>query len=84
MKSHAYLRSQMTLHGITQGDIAARWGRKRPYVSRKFNGHSEFDIQEAYDLCELLEIPIEKIKDFFPQKSVKEWRKKHVPISQSH
>lgn len=69
------LRSAMTFNGVESADIAKRWRRSSGYISDRLTEKKEFSIQEAYDLCDFLGIPLEKLREYFPQKDRKEWLK---------
>ena len=70
-----HLRSAMMMSGVESADIAERWGRSSGYISDRLTEKKEFTIQEAYDLCDFLGIPAEKLREYFPQKDRKEWIK---------
>lgn len=74
MREMKKLRAAMVMHDITQEDLARRWGTSRTYVSRRMLGKYSFTVWEVYDLCGLLEISLDKLPEYFPQKPVKEWK----------
>lgn len=68
------LRAAMMLHGVKQEDLARRWNKSRSYISDRLTEKQVFNICEAYDLCRLLEIPLDRLPEYFPEKPVREWR----------
>ena len=60
------LRGRMLDKGYEQEDIADELHRGITYVNVRFNGKKPWPMDEAYDICNLLEIPHDQIHLFFP------------------
>lgn len=51
--------------GMTQFDLAQEIGISAATLNKKLRGHSEFTQGEIRGICKALEIPTEKIADYF-------------------
>jgi hypothetical protein len=66
-KPYKKLRMQMYGEGVDQNAIADCVGRSRNYVSMRMRGECPWDMGDVYRICDLLEIPLEEIPQFFPR-----------------
>jgi len=63
--SYGRLRERILLRYSTLGDFAVALGISRASLSLKLNNGSEFTASEIRKACELLDIPVAEIGDYF-------------------
>lgn len=51
-----WVQTQRTLRGWTQEELAARWGRKAPALSRYESGKRQLKVEALLELCEIFGI----------------------------
>lgn len=59
------LREEMRKSGYTQEMLANELNISASTLNQKINNKSSFRISEALKICELLDIDLKKIKEFF-------------------
>ena len=52
--------------GIRIQDLCRMLGRSTVYVADRMKVRRPWELDEVYAMCELLEIPLDKIPEFFP------------------
>ena len=63
------LKSAIAKKGYTQSEVAQKIGISTQSLNYKLLNKTEFKVDEAYRLCDVLEIPKESMSDiFFAQK----------------
>ncbi len=60
------LKGAMWQNDINQAILAEKLGRCETYVSVRMNGKTEWDLADMYTICDLLDIPYEKLSEYFP------------------
>ena len=69
MKPYPKLRGAMQERDIRNMDLAALLGRSRSYVSQRMTAKEYFwDIHEIYAILAYLEIPLDRVFEYFPPK----------------
>lgn len=66
MRPYAKLRGKMAEMDINCSALANYLGRSANYISWRFNNKFPWNIDEAYKILDLLEIPKEQIVEYFP------------------
>lgn len=61
------LKMEMTNCMYEQQDIANMLERSKAYVSRRMNGEETFEIEEAYKILEMLQLPENLFTEIFPR-----------------
>lgn len=67
MKKFKKLRSRIFDFEFLQEDLAKRLGKSTTYLKNRLNGSQPFTLQDAYLLCDLLEIEMSEIPKYFPR-----------------
>ena len=70
-KPYKELRKLMYGESINQEQLAEHLGRCTTYVSMRMRGVAPWDMLDVYRICELLEIPTDKIAVYFPREDIK-------------
>jgi cyanate lyase len=65
-KPYKLLKGEIFANDMTQNDIAATIGRSQNYVTQRMTGKKPWTMQDAYAICDALEIPHEKMHRYFP------------------
>ena len=60
------LYGALAAHGIRQQDLCYMLDRSQVYVSDRMKVRKPWELDEVYAMCKLLEIPMDKISEFFP------------------
>lgn len=63
---YKYLAGRLRQLGITQGDLAKRWGVTQATISHRFCGRIPWSIDEMYDLLNLCRAKPEELHVYFP------------------
>ena len=66
MKPYAKLRGKMAEMDVKAADLANNLGKSRQYISQHLLGKYSWNIDEAYKILDLLEVPKEQIVEYFP------------------
>lgn len=66
-KHYLELRQAMERAGYDQPALAKRIGRSPSYVSCRFRGLREWELEDAYRTMDLLGLPYEQIPHLFPR-----------------
>lgn len=66
MKPYAKLRGKMAEMDVKAVDLANYLGKSRQYISQHLLGKYSWEIDIAYKILDLLEIPKEQIVEYFP------------------
>ena len=56
------LKSEIVKNGLTQGDIAKALGMSKNTFTSRMQGKSDFGLEEANKICEILHIDDGKLK----------------------
>jgi hypothetical protein len=59
------LYGALAAHGIRQQDLCRMLDRSQVYVSDRMKVRKPWELDEVYALCKLLEIPLDKIPEYF-------------------
>ena len=65
-KPFAKLRAELTLRSWRMEDLGDAIGIPGKSVSLRLRAVVPWSLPEAFKVCEVLEIPIEKLPEFFP------------------
>ena len=65
MTCAAKINSRIREKGMKQRDIAASLGIKQSTLSLKINNKRPFDLDEAFQMAQLLEIPSDEFSSYF-------------------
>ena len=65
MFDYSKLKGRMKEKGFTQEDVAKHINRDKSTLNLKLNNQSLFVQDEIFDIVNLLDIPAEKIKEYF-------------------
>lgn len=65
------LKGKIREENNTQEKIAQKMGISIPTMVNKLNNRSEFTQSEIVDICEILDIPNENVKEYFFKEKVK-------------
>lgn len=68
MKKFKELRKHMLEAEINQLDLAAKLHKSAVSLSNRLNGKVPFSIDDAYDIMKILEIPVEQMPLYFPDR----------------
>ena len=63
--NHSKLLGRIRECGFTQEDLAKAIGMSRATLSAKLNNQSYFSSKAMYLICEVLNIPLEEIGEYF-------------------
>lgn len=66
-KPYFKLRQQLFALGMTQEELCREIGKGQQYMSYRLNGKKSFTVDEAYMILDLLEIPQDRLTEFFPK-----------------
>lgn len=66
MKPYAKLRGKMAEMDINSTALANYLGRSPTYISAHLTHKHSWDIDEAYKILDLLEVPKDQIVEYFP------------------
>lgn len=68
MKKTRYheLRAKLYAYRFLYRDIAERIGKSVSYVSLRFEGKSDWTVDDAYLILEMIDEPAEKLSFYFP------------------
>lgn len=61
------LKTVMYANDIDQKMLSGVIGKSQTYVTRRITGRAPFDMDEVYTICDYLQIPYEKIPEYFPK-----------------
>jgi len=67
MNTYFALRQRMYGARIRQKDIAEHLHKSVTYVGHRFLMKQPWDMEDVYSICELLEIDVSKIPEYFPR-----------------
>ena len=62
------LRQKIYLEDFDQRMLAKEIGKGEWYISQRMNGKGDWHLQDVYQICRLLHIPMEEIPKYFPVK----------------
>lgn len=51
---------------MRQEDLARAINKPLPYISRRMTGKYEWHLNIVYDVCNVLDIPLSEIPEYFP------------------
>lgn len=60
------LHGALVAHGYRQQDLCRILTRSQTYISDRMTVRKSWELDEVYAMCKLLEIPMEKISEYFP------------------
>ena len=60
------LYAALKANGIRQQDLCRMLERSTVYVADRMKVRKPWELDEVYAMCELLEIPLDRIPEFFP------------------
>ena len=60
------LHGALVTHGYRQQDLCRILDRSQTYVSDRMTVRKPWELDEVYAMCDLLEIPLDRIPEFFP------------------
>lgn len=63
---YRYLSGRLKQLGITQGDLAHRWGLSQASISARFTGRVDWSLGEMYDLLFICQAQPEELHIYFP------------------
>lgn len=61
------LRDAIHAADLTQADLAKRLGKCQAYISHRMLGRTEFEVNLAYQILEILDIPDKMLPIYFPK-----------------
>lgn len=61
------LKAELFANDITQQMLCKELNRSQTYMSQRMTGKRPFDMEDVYQICDLLEIPYGKIYEYFPR-----------------
>ena len=64
------LRERLRAAYITTSDVAKALGKSKSYVDVRFSGRQEWELEDAYTILCMLDIPPETLPVFFPRGGV--------------
>lgn len=64
------LRSRLRAMYITSSDVAEAIGRSRCYVDTRFSGAKEWELEDAYRILKLIDVPAVELPIYFPRGGV--------------
>lgn len=69
-KLYMSLREKLRAAYITTADIAKKLGKSKSYVDVRFSGRQEWELEDAYTILSMLDIPCEALPIYFPRKGI--------------
>lgn len=70
MKKFKKLQTLMFGECFTQKDLARSINKSPSYISSRMVGRQQWELEDIYKTCDLLEIPYEEICLYFPRNGV--------------
>ena len=70
VKRFLKLRGRLEEWGVDQRWVGHKLGKSTSYVCQRMVGKKSWTMEEAYKLCDILQIPPENILDYFPRDGV--------------
>lgn len=70
MKKYKKLRIELAESEYTRQDLAKLFGHSIGYIQERYSGRYSFSLRDVYILCSELEIPFEKIPEYWPVEEV--------------
>lgn len=61
------LKTAMYANDIDQKTLSKAMGKSTGYLSSRITGKKSFSLSDVYAICDYLNLPYEKIPDFFPK-----------------
>ena len=68
--THFELRNRMYAMRATSNYLCEKLGRSVCYFSARLNGKKPWDLEDVYNLCDILRIPYDEIPKFFPRDGI--------------
>ena len=75
MKKFKKLKIELSAEEYTQLDVAKLLNRSECYAKERFRGERSFTLKDVYILCSELEIPFDKITEYWPIEEVMQCQK---------
>lgn len=64
------LKGLLYQNDYTHEDMAKALGKSATYFNARLAGKQSFSIQDVYRICELFQIPLTQIPDYFPKEDM--------------
>lgn len=61
------LKVAMSANDLTQSEVCKKWEKGTAWMTPRLHGHMSFEIDQIYDLCDMLHIPYILIPVYFPK-----------------
>lgn len=60
------LRGKLYVMEMGHGELGEALNRSSGYISLRMTGKMAWDMDDVYKICDLLQIPLNEIADYFP------------------
>lgn len=61
------LKRELFERDITQQVLAAHLRKSQAYISSRITGKKPWDMNDMYDICDLLSVPYNELHELFPK-----------------
>lgn len=64
------LRMAIWENDMTIGELAERLDKSQTYITNRMTARFSFTMDDVYEICSILDIPLEKIPEYFPKNGI--------------